>query len=152
MVGFTDDILVNSGLEYEYEKEAEVQKFSKDIVIVDYLMTAKQLIEMFVDREDYCFFSKKSRIEDIVEGTTSDITYSLYHKIFEKAKGLSIKTSTSAKNLNSHHKARTTSLSSNKNLFSQTLNMGMLNSISNNPSLGVAVGSLNNNNKLKLHY
>ena len=59
-----------------------MQKFSKDIIIVDYLMTAKQLIEMFVDKEDYSFFSKKSRIEDIVEGTTSEITYSLYNKIF----------------------------------------------------------------------
>ena len=35
-------------------------------------------------------FSKKSRIEDIVEGTTSDINYNLYKKILEKAKSYSI--------------------------------------------------------------
>lgn len=71
------------------DPQGEISKLSKDIVILDYLMTSKQLLEMFENGvEDYFTFSKKSRIEDIVEGSTSDITYALYRKIMEKAKSL----------------------------------------------------------------
>jgi hypothetical protein len=45
-------------------------------------MTSKQLLDMFDNGiEDFYIFSKKSRIEDIVEGSTSEITYLLYKKI-----------------------------------------------------------------------
>lgn len=40
--------------------------------------------------EDFFLFSKKSRIEDIVEGSTSNISYNLYKKIVEKAKTLTV--------------------------------------------------------------
>lgn len=60
-------------------------------MIVDYLMTSKQLLEMFENgNEDFFLFSKKSRIEDIVEGSTSNISYNLYKKIVEKAKTLTV--------------------------------------------------------------
>lgn len=73
------------------DNQNEVQKLSKDIVIVDYLMTSKQLLEMFENgNEDFFLFSKKSRIEDIVEGSTSNISYNLYKKILEKAKTLTV--------------------------------------------------------------
>ena len=85
MTSYIEDIV--NGME---DTQAEVQKLSKDIIIVDYLMTCKQLLEMFENgQEDYFNFAKKSRIEDIVEGSTSEITIALYKKILEKAKSFS---------------------------------------------------------------
>ena len=40
----------------------EIESLSKDIVILDYLMTCRQLIEMIKDGENYERFAKKSRI------------------------------------------------------------------------------------------
>lgn len=77
MAGYTDDIV--NGMD---QPDKQVGKISKDVIIIDYLMTAKQLFEIFENKQhDYFNFAKKSRIQDIVEGTTSDITYSLYQKI-----------------------------------------------------------------------
>ena len=44
--------------------------YSKDIIILDYLMTCKQLFEMIREGENYERFARKSRIEEIVEGST----------------------------------------------------------------------------------
>lgn len=86
MSNYIEDLV--NGME---DSQNEVQKLSKDIVIVDYLMTSKQLLEMFENgNEDFFLFSKKSRIEDIVEGSTSNISYNLYKKIVEKAKTLTV--------------------------------------------------------------
>ena len=86
MSNYIEDLV--NGME---DSQNEVQKLSKDIVIVDYLMTSKQLLEMFENgNEDFFLFSKKSRIEDIVEGSTSNISYNLYKKILEKAKTLTV--------------------------------------------------------------
>lgn len=86
MSNYIEDLV--NGME---DNQNEVQKLSKDIVIVDYLMTSKQLLEMFENgNEDFFLFSKKSRIEDIVEGSTSNISYNLYKKIVEKAKTLTV--------------------------------------------------------------
>lgn len=59
---------------------------SKEIIILDYLITSKQLIEIFKNGENYEKFAKKSRIEDIVEGKTADISRDLYSKIMNRAK------------------------------------------------------------------
>ena len=86
MSNYIEDLV--NGME---DNQNEVQKLSKDIVIVDYLMTSKQLLEMFENgNEDFFLFSKKSHIEDIVEGSTSNISYNLYKKILEKAKTLTV--------------------------------------------------------------
>ena len=77
MSNYIEDLV--NGME---DNQNEVQKLSKDIVIVDYLMTSKQLLEMFENgNEDFFLFSKKSRIEDIVEGSTSNISYNLYKSL-----------------------------------------------------------------------
>ena len=61
--------------------------FSKDIIILDYLVTCKQLVTMILkDGEDYEKFSKKSRIEKIIEGATSEINQTLYNKIIDRAR------------------------------------------------------------------
>jgi hypothetical protein len=58
MTSYVEDLV--NGMD---DSQNEVEKLSKDIVIVDYLMTAKQLLEMFENqREDYYLFSRKSRI------------------------------------------------------------------------------------------
>jgi hypothetical protein len=51
-----------------------IDSFSKEIVVLDYLITSKQLIELFKGGENYERFSRKSRIEEIVEGKTADIS------------------------------------------------------------------------------
>jgi len=43
-----------------------IDKYSKDVVILDYLITSKQLLEMLCDGENYEKFSRKSKIEEIV--------------------------------------------------------------------------------------
>ncbi len=49
---------------------------SKDVVILDYLITSRQLIEMIKSSPDgYERFARKSRIEEIVEGKTVEIHY-----------------------------------------------------------------------------
>lgn len=58
MISYIEDIV--NGME---DSQLEVLKISKDIIIVDYLMTCKQLIEMLENgQEDYFNFAKKSRI------------------------------------------------------------------------------------------
>lgn len=61
---------------------------------MDYLITCKQLLEM-IERdlknngmENYDRFAKKSRIEEIVEGSTSDINSDLYGKIIERGRSV----------------------------------------------------------------
>ena len=63
-----------------------VDNCSREIVVLDYLITSKQLIELFKNGENYERFSRKSRIEEIVEGKTADISRDLYHKIMSRAK------------------------------------------------------------------
>jgi hypothetical protein len=77
--------------ENEEEKNEEARVFiessNKDIIILDYLITCKQLLEMIEKDiklngcENYEKFAKKSRIEEIVEGSTTDISMDLYEKI-----------------------------------------------------------------------
>ena len=43
--------------------EKDIEKYSKDVIILDYLITAKHLLEMLVDGENYEKFSRKSKIE-----------------------------------------------------------------------------------------
>ena len=58
MTTYTDDIV--SGME---DPQVEVIKMAKDTIIIDYLMTSKQLLEMFTNgMEDFLTFSNKSRI------------------------------------------------------------------------------------------
>ena len=69
-------------------------------------------------QEDYFNFAKKSRIEDIVEGSTSEITFNLYKKILEKAKSFNVESispinKTATKKLN-------TVLNDCSNSFNQT--------------------------------
>jgi len=60
---------------------------SKDVVILDYLITSRQLIEMIKSSPDgYERFARKSRIEEIVEGKTVEIHYELYNQIMQKVK------------------------------------------------------------------
>lgn len=47
---------------------------NKEIIILDYLITAKQLIDLLKNGENFEKFARKSRIEEIVEGKTADIT------------------------------------------------------------------------------
>ena len=63
-----------------------VDNCSREIVVLDYLITSKQLIELFKNGQNYERFSRKSRIEEIVEGKTADISRELYHKIMNRAK------------------------------------------------------------------
>jgi hypothetical protein len=49
-------------------------------------MTAKQLIDIFQNGENYERFARKSRIEEIVEGRTAEISGELYSKIMSRAK------------------------------------------------------------------
>ena len=51
-------------------------------------MTCKQLLEMIKDGENYERFARKSRIEEIVEGSTGEINYDLYSKIIERARNM----------------------------------------------------------------
>jgi len=48
--------------------------YNKEIVILDYLITSKQLIDLLKNGENFEKFARKSRIEEIVEGKTADIT------------------------------------------------------------------------------
>lgn len=66
--------------------ENDIGRYEKDIVILDYLITVKQLLEILKDGENYEKFSRKSKIEDIVEGTTIGINFELYEKIVQRAK------------------------------------------------------------------
>ena len=60
---------------------------SKDVIILDYLITAHQLIEMVRSGpENYERFARKSRIEEIVEGKTVEIHLGLYKQIMERVK------------------------------------------------------------------
>jgi hypothetical protein len=60
---------------------------SKDVVILDYLITSRQLIEMIKNNPDgYERFARKSRIDEIVEGKTVDIHLELYHQIMHRVK------------------------------------------------------------------
>lgn len=69
------------------EAEQCIKEYSKDIIILDYLITCKQLLAMIIkDGENYEKFAKKSRIEEIVEGATSEINPFLYQKIIDRAK------------------------------------------------------------------
>ena len=43
--------------------EKDIEKYSKDVIILDYLITAKHLLEMLADGENYDKFSRKSKIE-----------------------------------------------------------------------------------------
>jgi serine/threonine-protein kinase ULK2 len=60
--------------------------YEQEIVILDYLMTAKQLIDIFQNGENYERFARKSRIEEIVEGRTAEISRELYVKIVNRSK------------------------------------------------------------------
>jgi len=66
--------------------ENDIGRYEKDIVILDYLITVKQLLEILKDGENFEKFSRKSKIEDIVEGTTIGINFELYEKIVQRAK------------------------------------------------------------------
>lgn len=66
--------------------ENDIGRYEKDIVILDYLITVKKLLEILKDGENYEKFSRKSKIEDIVEGTTIGINFELYEKIVQRAK------------------------------------------------------------------
>lgn len=66
--------MINMFLASKSMIESNIDKNSKDIVILDYLITSKQLLEMLSDGENYEKFSRKSKIEEIVEGTTTTIT------------------------------------------------------------------------------
>lgn len=60
---------------------------SKDVVILDYLITSHQLIEMIKNNpQGYERFARKSRIEEIVEGKTVDIHFDLYRQIMDRVK------------------------------------------------------------------
>ena len=52
-------------------QDSFIESYNKEIVILDYLITSKQLIELFKNGENYERFSRKSRIEEIVEGKTA---------------------------------------------------------------------------------
>ncbi len=62
-----------------------IQSYSKDVIALDYLITAKQLIELYRNSEDYERFTRKSQIEQIVEGSTNQIDQSLFEKILQRA-------------------------------------------------------------------
>lgn len=52
----------------------EISGLSKDVVILDYLITSHQLVEMIkASPSGYERFARKSRIEEIVEGKTVTI-------------------------------------------------------------------------------
>jgi len=57
------------------------------VIILDYLVTSQQLIEMVRNNPNgYEKFSRKSRIEEIVEGKTVDIHFQLYQQIMERVR------------------------------------------------------------------
>jgi hypothetical protein len=47
------------------------KKNEREIVILDYLITSKQLIDILKNGENFEKFARKSRIEEIVEGKTA---------------------------------------------------------------------------------
>jgi hypothetical protein len=53
-------------LQTKEEHERFTTSYEREIVILDYLMTSKQLIDIFQNGENYEIFAKKSRIEEIV--------------------------------------------------------------------------------------
>ena len=57
---------------------------SKDVIVLDYLITSKQLIEM-ASLNSFEYFARKSKIEEIVEGKNVDIHYDLYKQIVKRA-------------------------------------------------------------------
>jgi hypothetical protein len=72
--------------------EEEIAVISKDVVILDYLITSHQLIEMLKSNpHGYERFARKSRIEEIVEGKTVDIHLDLYRQIMERVKQIMTK-------------------------------------------------------------
>jgi hypothetical protein len=84
-------VLLYEALQSEVAKmnnpEEEIALFSKDIILLDYLITSRQLIEMIKSSPDgYERFARKSRIEEIVEGKTVDIHYELYEQIMQRVK------------------------------------------------------------------
>lgn len=65
---------------------------SKDVIILDYLITSHQLIEMVKSNpHGYERFARKSRIEEIVEGKTVDIHYELYRQIMDRVSQIMLK-------------------------------------------------------------
>lgn len=67
--------------------EEEIVILSREIIILDYLITARQLIDMIKSHPSgYEKFARKSRIEEIVEGKTVEIHYSLYTQIMQRVK------------------------------------------------------------------
>ena len=67
--------------------EKEVNTLSQEVVILDYLVTARQLLEMVKSHpEQYERFARKSRIEEIVEGKTVDIHWDLFGQIMSRAR------------------------------------------------------------------
>lgn len=67
-------------------QEDAIKKYEREIIIIDYLITSKQLIDILKNGENFEKFAKKSRIEEIVEGKTADISRDLLDKIMKRAK------------------------------------------------------------------
>lgn len=76
---------LHSLLKNRHSKETAVQGQQNEIITLDYLITAKQLIDIFRHGENHEKFARKSRIEEIVEGKTADITPELFGKIMDRA-------------------------------------------------------------------
>jgi hypothetical protein len=65
--------------------EEDIGLVTKDVVILDYLITSHQLIEMIRSNPaGYERFARKSRIEEIVEGRTVDIHLGLFRQIMDR--------------------------------------------------------------------
>lgn len=73
-------------LEIRSVQEDAIKKYEREIIIIDYLITSKQLIDILKNGENFEKFAKKSRIEEIVEGKTADISRDLLDKIMKRAK------------------------------------------------------------------
>jgi len=69
------------------DPHTQISVLSKDIVVLDYLITAHQLIEMLKNNPNgYERFARKSRIEEIVEGRTVEIHWDLFEQIMDRVK------------------------------------------------------------------
>lgn len=61
-----------------------------EIIVLDYLVTTYQLLGLIKDKEDYARFARKSKIEEIVEGSPTNITANHFQKILEKITDLGL--------------------------------------------------------------
>lgn len=65
-------------------EEESIENLVQETIILDYLIIAYQLFTLIEDGENYEYFAKKSKIEEIVEGRSTLVTLEHFNRISEK--------------------------------------------------------------------